>query len=235
METIKEDIFRDKLSALPLFSELENCQIEQVAAISKECRFKKNTIIFMEGEGYRGFFVVLQGSVKVYRSSSSGKEAILHIIKPFNAFADVPLFEGGNYPVSAQALEDSVLLFIPKNEFIGLLEKNISISLKMLAGFARRLKEMTNKVKDLSEKEVINRLCSYLVGEVEAGGKTNLPEPFIKLTVTKATIAAYLGTITETLSRTFRKLETEGIIRVQGKKIFISDYAKLKELGKGKS
>lgn len=235
METIKEDIFRDKLSALPLFSELDDCQIEQVAAISKECRFKKNAIVFMEGEGYRGFFVVLQGSVKVYRSSSSGKEAILHIIKPFNAFADVPLFEGGNYPVSAQVLEDSVLLFIPKNEFITLLEKNISISLKMLAGFARRLKEMTNKVKDLSEKEVINRLCSYLVSEVEASGKANLPEPFIKLTVTKATIAAYLGTITETLSRTFRKLETEGIIRVQGKKIFISNYGKLKELGKGKA
>ncbi|MGE5352132.1 MAG: Crp/Fnr family transcriptional regulator [Acidobacteriota bacterium] len=235
METIKEDIFRDKLRALPLFSELDECQIEQVAGISKECRFKKNAVIFMEGEKYRGFFVVLQGSVKVYRSSSSGKEAILHIIKPFNAFADVPLFEGGDYPVSTQALEDSVLLFIPKTEFIGLLEKNISISLKMLAGFAKRLKEMTNKVKDLSEKEVINRLCSYLVSEVEASGKGSLPEPFIKLAVTKSTIAAYLGTITETLSRTFRKLETEGIIRVQGKKIFISNYAKLKELGKGKN
>lgn len=235
MDTIKEDIFRDKLSSMPLFSELDQEQIRQVAEISKICRFKKNAMIFMEGESYRGFFVVLQGTVKVYRSSSSGKEAILHIIKPFNPFADVPLFEGGDYPVNAQALEDSTLLFFPKNEFTCLLEKNISISLKMLAGFAKRLREMTNKVKDLSEKEVINRLCSYLVSEVEQSGKQGLPEPVVKLSVTKATIASYLGTITETLSRTFRKLEAENVIRVQGKKIFISDYAKLKEMGRGKN
>ncbi|MGE5401004.1 MAG: Crp/Fnr family transcriptional regulator [Ignavibacteriales bacterium] len=230
MNTVREDLYKEKLRGQPLFSELDEDQLRQVMAISITCRYGKNAMIFMEGDKYRGFFVVLKGMVKVYRTSPSGKEIILHLIKPYGSFADVPLFEGGDYPVNAQALEDCELLFIPKCEFIELLEKNINISLKMLAGFAKRLKNLTHKVKDMSEKEVINRLAEYLVNEVESGGKAHLPEPFVRLSVTKSTVASYIGTITETLSRTFNKLEKEKIIRVQGRKIFVTDYARLKEL-----
>ena len=99
----------------------------------------------------------------MYRVSSEGKEYILHLRKPPQPFADVPLFEeGGNYPANAQVLEDSLLLFIPKEEFIELIRKNPSIALKMLAGFAKRMRKMTDKMEEISTKEVSNRLSLYL-------------------------------------------------------------------------
>ncbi|MGA8264375.1 MAG: Crp/Fnr family transcriptional regulator, partial [Ignavibacteriaceae bacterium] len=171
--------------------------------------------------------------VKVYRISAEAKEYILHLRKPPQPFADVPLFEeGGDYPANAQALEDSLLLFIPKNEFTELIRKNPSIALKMLAGFAKRMRNMTNKMEEISTKEVSNRLARFILDEIAKNKSIKLSEPFLRLTIPKATVATYLGTITETLSRTFKKFQDNNIIVVDGKKIFVKDLRKLKQLAK---
>lgn len=170
--------------------------------------------------------------VKVYKLSRDGKESVVHIVKPLNIFADIPLFEGKNYPVTAQCLEDSVVMFIPQKGFLELLESNSGVALKMLAGFAKRLKGLVEQLETISSKEVSGRLAKYLIAEIKNSGTENLPEAFIKLTIPKSVLAAYLGTITETLSRTFKKLQDEKIIRVHKKTIFISDLKKLKNLAK---
>lgn len=223
---------KSTLRDIPLFSELSIEQLRKIASFSKLKRFKKHEIIFNEGDFYLGFYILLKGSVKVFKISNKGKETVVHIVKPFTAFADIPLFEGGNYPVSAGALEESLTLFIPKEKFLELIYKEPSISLKMLAGFAKRLKSLINQLEEISSKEVPNRLAKYLLRETKISGTEHLPEPFIKLSVPKSTIASYIGTITETLSRTFKKLQDEEIIRVSGKKIFIIDLERLKELAK---
>src|SRR3972149_41693 len=220
------------LREIPLFSELSIEQLREISTISSVKKFAKHEFIFSEGDYYQGFFILLKGAVKIFKVTSEGKESVVHIVKPFTAFADIPLFEGSNYPVNAQAIEESLALFIPKEGFIDLLKKNHEISLKMLAGFAKRLKSLVAHIEDLSSKEVVNRLAKYLVKEIKKSGTENLPEPFVKLTIPKSTIAAYLGTITETLSRTFKKLHDDEIIRVKGKKIFIKNFSKLKKLGK---
>lgn len=221
---------RETLRKFPLFSELTIQELRTISSITRIRKCKRNEYIFLEGEEYIGFFIVLKGTIKVFRTSESGKETVLHIVKPLNTFADVPLFEGGCYPVSAQAESESTLMFVPRREFIELLENNINMCLKMLSGFAKKMRALTHKIEDLSLKEVINRLAAYLVQEVESNKRESLPEPFIKLSISKGTLASYIGTITETLSRTFHKLEEENIIRMEGKKIFIIDYPRLKKL-----
>ncbi|MFA6596100.1 MAG: Crp/Fnr family transcriptional regulator [Ignavibacteriaceae bacterium] len=223
---------KDTLRNIPLFSELSIEQLRKISSFSKLKSFEKRDRIFNEDECYLGFYILLKGSVKVFKLSRSGKESVLHIIRPLTAFADIPLFEGGNYPVSAEALEESLTLFIPKEKFLELIYTEPDVSLKMLAGFAKRLKSIINQLEDISSKEVPNRLAKYLLKEVKTAGTENLPEPFVKLTIPKSTIAAYIGTITETLSRSFKKLQDEGIIRVNGKKIFVKDLKGLKELAK---
>lgn len=223
---------KETLRKFPLFSELSVEELRIIASITKIKLLKKNELVFMEGQEYKGFYIVLKGTVKVFKTSESGKETVLHIVKPLNAFADVPLFEGGCYPVNAQTETETMLMFVPRREFIEVLENNISMCLKMLSGFAKKMRSLTRKIEDLSLKEVINRLAAYLVLEVENSTRRNLPEPFVKLTISKGTLAAYLGTITETLSRTFHRLEEENIIRVDAKKIFILDYQRLQELAK---
>ncbi len=223
-------IKKEALKNIPLFSELNTGQLEQIIHISKLGKYPKNKLLFLEGDSYRGFFIMLEGSVKIYKTSPDGKEIILHIIKPPLPFADVPLFEGGSYPANSQTLEDSLILFIPKNEFMDLILKNPGISLKITIGFAKRLRLMSKQMEDITLKEVSNRLAKYILDEVKRNGTDKLPEPFLKLTISKATIASLLGTITETLSRTFKKLQNENIIRVEGKKIFVTDLPGLKKL-----
>jgi len=227
---IEDDKIKSTLRDIPLFSELSIEQLRKISSFSKIKRFTKNEIIFNENNAYVGFYVLLKGTVKVYKISSKGKESVVHIIKPLTAFADIPLFEGGNYPVSAEALEESLALLIPKEQFLELIHNEPEISLKMLAGFAKRLKSLINQLEDISSNEVPNRLAKYLLREIKISGTENLPEPFIKLSVPKSTVASYIGTITETLSRAFKKLQNEKIIRVSGKKIFITDLKKLKNL-----
>ena len=228
MQKLKD--YENTLQTIPLFSELSSEQLNKVTALSELKQLTKNEILFLEGDFYKGFYIQLKGAVKIYKTSSDGKESVVHLIQPFSVYADIPLFEGKNYPTTAQALDEGLALFIPKEEFINLIKENHEVSLKMLAGFAKRLKSMVGQIDDLQNKEVKNRLAKYLLNEINQNGTINLPEPLVKLNVPKSTIASYLGTITETLSRTFNKMQNEKIIRVDGKKIFVSDIDKLKEL-----
>lgn len=230
---LKEEINKkETLRSIPLFSELSIQQLRNITSISSLNQFAKHQIIFREGDYYKGFYILLKGSIKVYKINPDGKEFVVHIVKPLNVFADIPLFEGGNYPVNAEALEDSIAIFIPKDRFLEIIRNEPEIALKMLAGFAKRLKSLVNQLEDISLMEVPNRLAKYLLKEIKTSGTENYPEPFIKLSVPKSTVASYLGTITETLSRAFKKLQNEGIIKVKGKIIIVTNLKKLKELAK---
>lgn len=218
------------LRSIPLFSELSIEQLRKLTAISQIKKISAHETIFLEGDSYKGFYIQLKGSVKIFKNSIDGKESVFHIIKPFSVFADIPLFEGNNYPVSAQTLEECIVLLVPKEEFINLIKEEPEISLKMLAGFAKRLKSLITQVEDLTSKEVKNRLAKYLLNEIENNKTEKLPEPYLMLSIPKSTLASYLGTITETLSRTFKKFQDQEIIRVNRKTIFINDLQKLKKL-----
>lgn len=228
----KQNISTEIFCNLPLFSKLTTQQAKRIISISKIINYKKNDIIFIEGNQYKGFYILLSGTVKIYKISFEGKESILHLIKPNESFGEVPLFEGGNYPVNAQVISDSELLFVPHKEFVQLIKKNSTICFNMLVGFSKKMRRLTQKVEELSTKEVTNRFARYLLEEIKKSGTENLPEPFVKITISKKNIASYIGTITDTLSRLQRKLQDERIIRVSGKSIFILDLKKIKVLAK---
>ncbi len=225
-----DQITKITLRDVPLFSELGVEDFRQIMALSNLLKVNKNDYIFHEGDEFKGLYIVIKGSVKIFKLSKDGKEFILHFITPPNVFGDVPLFAGGDCPADVQALENTTLLFIPKNEFLNLLENKPKLSFKIMTGFANRLKSLSVKAAEISLTEVINRLAGYLINEIEKSGTKNLPEPFIKLSVSIAALASYLGTISETVSRAMKKLRDKNIIKIHGKTIFIEDMNKLKEL-----
>ncbi len=215
----------ESIRNIPFFSELSPDEIRKFMQFSKLMNFKKKEIIFFEGDPYLGFFIVIKGVVRVYKSNPDGREITLHIVEPFNSFADVPLFleESSVYPANAQALENSTLIFIPKDGFLKILKKNTRICLKMLHGFAKRLISLNQQIENLTLMDVSSRLAEYLYREYEKHG---VKEIVIKRTI----LATYLGTIPETISRTLRKFHEDGLIEVQGKKVKLVDPMKLKLL-----
>ncbi len=219
-----------KLQDIPLFSELTVEELRKITALSRLINYKKDEYVFHEGDEFKGIYIVLKGQVKIFKMSPQGKEYILHLLTKPRLFGDVPLFTGGDCPASVQVLEDTTLLFVPKMEFYQLLEANPKLSFKIMSGFARRLKTITVKAEDLSLKEVINRLADYIVKGIESGGNKDLPEPFFKIPLSNPTLAAYLGTIPETISRAIKKLKDKNIIRVHDRTVFVMSFEELKKL-----
>jgi CRP/FNR family transcriptional regulator len=218
------------LISIPLFSELSDGQLEEIISIARIVEFRKNSIIFNQGDIYKGFYILVKGAIKVYTLSAEGKESIMHLIKPGDTFGDIPLFEGGDYPVNSQNITDTTVIFFSKNEFLNLLSANQRISLNMLAGFAKRLRALTHKIEELTSQEVMNRFAYYLIDEIRKAGTDNMNEPVLKLNISKKNIAAYIGTITETFSRILKKMQDEKIILVSGKTITVIDYPRLNSL-----
>jgi CRP/FNR family transcriptional regulator len=215
---------------IPLFSELSEDELKEVLAFSLIKRFKKNAQIFLESDPYKGFYVVLKGSVKVYKVNHDGKEFIMHLLQPYALVADVPMFEKGNYPAHAVAMENAVLLFVPKKAFLGFLENSPPLMRKMLGGFAKKIRTLSLQLENLTLHDVSCRLARHLVDLVEEAKRGTLAEPFVHLDSQKSVLASQLGTISETLYRTLKKLEVEGIIKTRGRTIIIPDYKALRAL-----
>ncbi len=217
---------------VPLFNGLPSKHMEDLRRIAVEKAYGRGETIFMDGDDGNGFYVVLEGKVKVSKVSAEGKEQILHIFGPGEPFGEVPVFTGKPFPANAQALAKSVLAFFPKSRFISLINSNPSLSLNMLAVLSTRLRQFTIQVENLSLKEVPERLAAYLLFLSNEQGDMHT----VTLPISKGQLASLLGTIPETLSRIFSKMSAGGLIAVDGKKIKVLDPVELKMLsihGKG--
>lgn len=215
-----------KLAQIPLFEGLPPEQLEDLAMIMTDQIFRKGEIVFSEGEEAAGFYVALKGRIKVYKLSAEGKEQILHLFGPGEPFGEVPVFTGQRFPAHAEVMEESRVLFFPKDSFVALIKRNPSLALNMLGILSKRLRRFTALIDDLSLKEVPGRLAAHLL---YLSAKQKGSEE-VELSITKAQLASLLGTIPETLSRILGKMAAQGLIETEARRIRILDRSSLQEL-----
>lgn len=216
------------LGAVHFFQGLEPGHLRALADLAASRIYRKGEIIFNEGEEALGLYAVAEGLVRVYKTSFSGKEQILHVFGPGEVFAEVSVFKGSVLPANAQALEDSVILSIPKRGFIDLIRKTPELALGMLALLSLRLRGFVNKIEELSLKEVPARLAAHvLLLQAAQGGRA------ILLDLPKGQLAALLGTIPETLSRILKRFAEAGILDTEGQTLHILDKAALERIALG--
>jgi len=226
---MKQQTFLEAIKDIPLFSELDLHDLMQIARSCSIRKSTRRTILFQEGDTYRGFYIVLRGGVKVYKLAPDGKETILHVLFPPQPLAEIPMFVGGGYPAHAETLEESELLFVQKEGFLEQVHSNPDLAIKMLAGLSKRLKLMGTQIEKLTSMDVRTRLVRFFLDEYERQ-KPNAVVPFITLPIAKSLLAAHLGTVLETLSRNLKKLESEGLIRVVRRKIVLENLQELQTL-----
>jgi len=216
----------DTLTKLPLFRGLPPGNLEALSNILVEQSLKQGETIFSEGTDATGFYIVVSGRVKVFKVSPDGKEQIIHIFGPGEIFGEVPMFEGKNFPAHAETLGKCRLLFFPKKRFIELIKRDPSLAMNMVAALSLRLKNLTRLIEELSLKEVPGRLAAYLLYLSDREGGDTV----IKLDIPKKILASLLGTIPETLSRIFYKMNNHGLIKMKGRTINILDKNALKKI-----
>ncbi|MCD6586713.1 MAG: Crp/Fnr family transcriptional regulator [Desulfobacteraceae bacterium] len=214
------------ISETILFSGLPDHHIEKLLKIAREKDFNKNELIFSEGDNGDGFYINVEGLVKIFKLSLEGKEQILHIFGPGEPYGEVPVFSGKTFPANAETISKCRSLFFPRKSIVNLITQNPSIALNMLAVLSLRLRQFTVQVENLSLKEVPGRLAAYLLMLSIEQDKIDT----INLNISKSQLASLLGTIPETLSRILSKMAGQGLIDVQGRKIKLLDTEGLEML-----
>ncbi len=207
-----------------LFAGTSDADRQLLLSISKMRDYSRGELLFEEGQLAGGFYVVVSGKVKVFKLSPDGRERILHVIQPGSSFADAAIFDDGDFPAFAMCIDQSSLLFFPKDQFLGLLHRQPQLAINMIAGLSRFLRNFATQIEDLTFRDVPARLARFLISECDKGSRQ------VKLAVSKAQLASNLGTTSETLSRTLRKLADEELITVQGRTISLIDMNRLHDL-----
>jgi CRP/FNR family transcriptional regulator, dissimilatory nitrate respiration regulator len=222
------DELRQEVAQVVFFQGLAPGQIDALAGIAREKRFEKGATIFTEGDEADGFYAVVSGKVKIFKTSFAGREHTLHIFGPGAPFGEVPVFTGRRFPAHAQALEACRCLFFPKQEFLRLIRNQPELVLNILAVLSQRLHRFTTQIEDLSLKEVPERLAGYLLYLSEQSGSST-----VRLDISKGELATLLGTIPETLSRILARMVQQDYIRMIGAEITVLDLARVRSLASG--
>jgi CRP-like cAMP-binding protein len=230
--TVDRESIRERLRGLTLCRGLDDAALDRLAALSRILEIGRKQTLFSEGEPYQGMFVVLSGLAVVYKLSAEGRMLILHVCRPGDTLAEVPLFEqrDAGYPAHARTTRDSEILFLPRDPFIEFVKTHPAVAWTMLQGFAGRMKELGLQLEGVTLREVSSRFARYLLREMEADGVTDEERPVLTLPLAKSSVASYLGTVHETLSRTFARLIRDKVIAVDGPRITVLDKKKLKRL-----
>jgi len=212
------------LSKIFLFESLTEEQVNLFIKFTSVKKIGKGDFLFSEGQPATAFFIVVDGSVKVFKLSAEGNEQILHVQQPGDLIAEAVIFEFDTYPAYAQALENTTLVRISKIEIIDLLTHFPEISFQIMRAYSRRIRQLVNKIEEISLFDVKSRLANYIVKN--STFKNN--HHTCNLALSKKDLAAVLGTIPETLSRAFNFFKKENILSEDKNMIIILDMKKLK-------
>jgi CRP/FNR family transcriptional regulator len=222
----------DILIKSQLFGGLSEEYIAEIEKIAVDKNYNKGDVIFYDGDEGEGFYLVVAGSVSVYKLSPEGKEQILHIVKEGDTIGAVPVFSGKSFPANARAISKSHLLFFDRKKFIQLIANKPSLTMNILALLSTRLREFTIQVENLSLKEIPGRLAAYLLYLSQEQGNKDL----IKLNISKGQLANLLGTGPESLSRALGNMKSKKLIEEKGANIRLINRGLLEELAeKGKA
>jgi CRP/FNR family transcriptional regulator, dissimilatory nitrate respiration regulator len=213
-----------------LFAGLDEEYLLQIAAITHRKSFVKGESLFAEGEAATGFYLLAKGGIKLCKISPDGREKVLHFVHPGETFAEAAFFGDGRYPAEARGVEPGEVLFFPKESFMGLLERNPRFSLNLIISLSLLLRRFARQIEELSFAEVPNRLAAYLVELAGRKSTSYQGKSYLDLEMKKGELASRLGTVSETLSRSFRKLKEEGTIEVDGSRVIILDMPALVRL-----
>jgi CRP/FNR family transcriptional regulator, polysaccharide utilization system transcription regulator len=209
-----------------VFHGLEGDNLQEVN-YGKACSvFKKSSYIFNEGQYPQGVYCVNKGKVKVMQTGDEGKEQIVRLAKEGDILGYRALLSGEKYSSSAVAIDDSSVCFIPKAIFFKILEKDAPLSMEIMKLLSSDLKKAENKITDLAQKPVRERMAEALLFLKETYGY----EPgttIINVVLSREDIANIVGTATETAIRLISEFKQSKIIESIGKKIQIIDLPKL--------
>ncbi len=220
--------YSEFLNKIPLFHDLSPEEIDSIGQLTRVRNYKKNMIVFMEGEPGEALFFVISGKVKISKTTEDGREQILHLLQHGDVFAEVVLIDGGPYPATAEVIETGQIGMILNRDVENLIRSNPDIAVKLLKILSSRLRMAQRQVRDLALKDTYGRLASMLLMLGKEHGADSPEGVRIELPLSRQELANLIGTTRETVTRILGDFKKYKCIELERQAIILIDQGKLK-------
>lgn len=214
------------LAQLPLFDAMSAAELDRIALATSTIRVGRGATIFQRGDPCMGFHVVIYGQVKLAFVSAQGAEKVVGLVGPRHSCGEAVMFLGRPYIVSAQAMEDTLLLHVAKAAMMDEIARDPALACKMLAGLSERMHALMGDLESFCLHSGTQRTIGYLLKDDPARDGM-----LVRLPMSKALVASRLNLTPEHFSRILSDLTAHGLIQVQGRNVTILDPEKLRQYG----
>jgi CRP/FNR family transcriptional regulator len=218
------------LKETPLLSGLSELEFKVLASRTVRKLFNAGELLFSEGEPCGGLHIIAKGKVRIFKTSVNGREQVLAVNVPGESIAELPVFDGGPYPASAVAVEEAEIAFISRRDFHAFCIEHPEVALKLLSVVGARLRRLVGIIEELSFATIRQRLISVLVKLAQSEGAETERGIEFQLPATHQELANQLGTVRELISRNLTRLQAEGLLDVDARRIVVKDMKGLRAL-----
>ncbi len=212
------------LRSQPLFVDVDEAALLRLAATCRLASAARGEPVLWAGSRCDAVFIVARGQVRLYMTAPNGHEKVIELVGPGQSFAEALVFMERPCPVHAQALQDTLLVQVPRQALLQEVQRDAAFAMGMLAGLSRRLHGLVQDVQASALQSGLQRVVGYLLRDV------NPDEPgpaVVSLPAAKATVASLLSLTPEYFSRVLHELESAGLLRVDRRDIHLPDPAAL--------
>jgi CRP/FNR family transcriptional regulator len=218
------------LGKTALLSSLSQAELQMLAARSVRKLFSTSELLFSEGEPCNGLHIIARGKVRLFKTSVNGREQVLSVNVSGESVAEIPVFDGGPYPASAVALEETEIVFISRRDFNAYCLEHPEVPLKVLTVVGARLRNLVGIIEELSFTTIRQRLISTLLKLAQSEGRKTARGIEFQLPASHQELANQLGTVRELISRNLMRLQAEGLLDVDARQIVVRDIEGLSAL-----
>lgn len=202
----------DMLRKVPLFAELDECELRAVALLARSLNISKNSIVFQESEQSDSMYVILQGRVKVSSHSPDGREIVMALLEKGSFFGELSLLDDEPRSATVTTMEDSKLAHIRRSDVVPLLMDQPEITLKIARELATRLRRASRVLERISSMDVPHRLYAHLAEQCQRFGQPDSDGFYSMVLPTHQLLADQLSTSRETISRAISQLKKSGVL-----------------------
>jgi CRP/FNR family transcriptional regulator len=217
----------ETLRRLPLFTDLTDHELAVIAKRVTVRQLGPGAIVFSEGDACGELLIVSEGSVKLLKTASNGRQQLLSVERAGNSLSEISVFDGQPYPATAETMTPTSVLRLSAEHFRQICTQHPDVGLKVMKVLAHRLRRMSSLVEDLSFATVRGRLAAYLLHLAEQQGRQTPQGIEFELTENNEQLAARLGTVRELVSRNLGRLHNQGLIQMSRRKVLIPSVGAL--------
>jgi CRP-like cAMP-binding protein len=218
----------EALARSPLFQGILPADLDRLARTMTRRRYRRNEVVFHEGDPGDSLHVVVDGRVKITRESAEGSEAIVVILSPGDSFGELVLLDGAVRSATATAIEPTETLTMTRADFATLVEESTPFRWHVLGGIAHRIRRLTDQLAEVHFLDLAGRLALQLTRLAEESAPGTRSDIELRSTLTQSDLAAMVGGTRQRVNQILGDFADEGLIRNEGGRLVVCDLDRLR-------